>query len=63
MAGTISENLIRINDRIRSAARKAGREPDEITLLAVTKNADAKRVKEAIASGVRAFGENYVQEA
>ncbi len=63
MAGTISENLIRISDRIRSAARKAGREPDEITLLAVTKNADAKRVKEAIASGVRTFGENYVQEA
>jgi len=63
MAENIRENLININDRIRSAARKSGRGPEEITLVAVTKTVEAKKIKEAISCGVRIFGENYVQEA
>lgn len=63
MAGKISENLLHINDRIRSAARKSGRGPEKITLIAVTKAVEPKKIKEAINCGVRLFGENYVQEA
>lgn len=61
--GTISENLITVMDRINKAARKAGRQPNEVQLIAVTKTVEVKRIKEAIASGLRVFGENYVQEA
>ncbi len=63
MAGTISENLTSVTDRMRKAARKAGRDPEEVTLVAVTKGVELKRIKEAYASGARVFGENYVQEA
>ncbi|HBG46984.1 MAG TPA: YggS family pyridoxal phosphate-dependent enzyme [Deltaproteobacteria bacterium] len=64
MAGnTITENILQINDRISRAARKAGRDPGEITLIAVTKTVETKRIKEAISAGLRVFGENYVQEA
>jgi len=64
MAGNIiSENILQINDRIRRAARKAGRDPNEVTLIAVTKTVETKKVKEAISAGLRVFGENYVQEA
>ncbi|WKZ32513.1 MAG: YggS family pyridoxal phosphate-dependent enzyme [Thermodesulfobacteriota bacterium] len=64
MAGNnISENILNIYDRIRRAARKAGRDPGEITVVAVTKMVEAKKVKEAVSAGLRVFGENYVQEA
>lgn len=62
MRTSVAENLVRVMDRLRSAARKAGREPEEITLVAVTKSVDIKRIVEAYSGGVRAFGENYVQE-
>ncbi|MEK6791313.1 MAG: YggS family pyridoxal phosphate-dependent enzyme [Deltaproteobacteria bacterium] len=63
MADTIEGNLIAVLDRVKAAARKAGREPTEITLVAITKNVELKKVKEAISGGARVFGENYVQEA
>ncbi|MBI5642691.1 MAG: YggS family pyridoxal phosphate-dependent enzyme [Deltaproteobacteria bacterium] len=63
MTGTISENLINVFDRIRKAARKAGRDPMEVTLVAVTKTVDVKKIKEAISGGARVFGESYIQEA
>lgn len=63
MAGTIAENLINVMDRVKRAARRAGRDPAEVSLIAVSKTVDVKRVKEAISAGVTAFGENYVQEA
>lgn len=63
MAGTISENLTSVTDRVRKAARKAGRDPEEVTLVAVTKGVELKRIKEAYAGGARVFAENYVQEA
>ncbi len=59
----IAQNLAVIHDRIARAAHSAGRSPDEITLVAVSKRANAERVQEAFEAGVRDFGENYVQEA
>ena len=49
--------------RIAAACAKAGRDPSEVTLLAVSKTFDAEAVREAHAAGQMAFGENYVQEA
>jgi len=63
MAAMISENLVEVMERIAKAARKVGREPGEVRLIAVTKLVEAKRVKEALSCGARIFGENYVQEA
>jgi len=63
MTGSISENLLNIHDRIAKAARRAGRDPGEVTIVAVTKMVEPKRIKEAISAGLRVFGENYVQEA
>lgn len=58
----IAENLRAIQSRIDKAARDAGRDPSEVTLLAVSKTKPAAMVREAYAAGHRAFGENYAQE-
>lgn len=63
MGVSIAENLISVNERIKRAVRKAGRDTAEITLIAVTKFVEPKQIKEAVAGGAHAFGENYVQEA
>ena len=49
-------------DRVRSAARLSGRTGADITLVAATKMNDAARVREAVAAGIDACGENRVQE-
>jgi pyridoxal phosphate enzyme (YggS family) len=49
--------------RIRASAERAGRDPREVTLVAVTKTHPASLVREAIAAGMSDFGENRVQEA
>lgn len=59
---TISENLSRIRERIHSAASMAARNPDEITLIGVSKNHSAEAIREAFEAGLRHFGENRVQE-
>lgn len=59
---TIAENLARVRDRIASAARRCGRSPDEIALMAVSKTFPASAIREAYAAGQRLFGENRVQE-
>ena len=59
---TISANLQAVLKRIDDAARKFGRNPDDISLLAVSKTWPASDVREAVDAGQRAFGENYVQE-
>ena len=59
----IAANLARVRQRIRDAADRARRSPDEIALVAVTKTFGPDRVREAAAAGQRLFGENKVQEA
>jgi len=59
----IRENYIRVMERIEKAARRVGRDPKEIKLVAVSKIVEASRIQEAIEAGVSILGENYVQEA
>ena len=49
--------------RIADACHRAGREPDEVTLVAVSKTVAAERLRQAVAAGVTTLGENRVQEA
>lgn len=59
----IEANIRRVREKIAEAAGRAGRLPEEITLVAVTKKKPASAVQEALAAGVFDVGENYVQEA
>jgi len=59
----IKNNLEIINEKIKKAALKANRNPQEIKLVAVTKTATIEQIKEAISVGVKIIGENKVQEA
>ncbi|MDR0275473.1 MAG: YggS family pyridoxal phosphate-dependent enzyme [Burkholderiaceae bacterium] len=59
----IAENLKHLRDRITTACLSAGRRPEDVTLLAVSKTFGPQAVRAACAAGQRAFGENYVQEA
>ena len=59
---SIADQLALIRDRISSAARSAGRNPDDIALMAVCKTFPAEAIVEAYAAGQRLFGENRVQE-
>jgi pyridoxal phosphate enzyme (YggS family) len=59
---SIIENVIRVRERIAVAARRAGRNPDEIVLMGVSKTFPVERIREAYAAGLRVFGENRVQE-
>lgn len=61
--GTVAENLDALRERIAKAAARAGRDPEGITLVAVTKTVPVERIREAIDAGQRVFGENRVQEA
>ena len=59
----IASNLQAINRAVVQAATGAGRPPDAVSLLAVSKTFPAQAVREAHAAGQRAFGESYLQEA
>ena len=59
---SISANLQAVRARIERAARLAGRSPQEVQLIAVSKTWPAECVAEAHACGQRAFGENQTQE-
>lgn len=64
MTGTqIFENIRIICGRISHAAIRAGRKPEDIKLIAVTKTISIQQIKEAIDAGLRIFGESKVQEA
>jgi len=58
-----STRLAAVHDRIAKAATLAGREPDAVTLIAVSKTHPAEAIRPLIAAGQRVFGENRVQEA
>jgi len=59
---SIAENIAEVQEQIAAAARRTGRNSDEITLIGVSKTFPAERIREAYAAGVRVFGENRVQE-
>jgi pyridoxal phosphate enzyme (YggS family) len=59
----ITENIARVQERITAACRRAGRRPEEVKLVAISKTVPAERIREAYAAGLRDFGENRVQEA
>jgi PLP dependent protein len=59
---TIAENLAAVRARIDAAAKRAGRDPAAITLVAVSKTKPSSDVAEAFAAGQFVFGENYAQE-
>ena len=58
----ISERVAAVQERIRAAALSAGRDPEEILLVAASKMNDASRIREAFDAGITIFGENRVQE-
>ena len=60
---SIDDNLQAVRQRISEAAKAAGRDARDVTLLAVSKTHPAALVEQALAAGQRCFGENYVQEA
>jgi len=60
---TVRENLAAVHARIADAAKLAGRDANEITLVAVSKTQTEERVRAALEAGHRVFGENRIQEA
>lgn len=59
---SLEENVQRVKQRIAAAAREAGRDPGEITLVAATKVQSSETIRAAIAAGITVCGENRVQE-
>ena len=59
---SIADNIARVKQRISEAAARAGRNPDSITLMAVSKVVEPDRIRQAYEAGIRIFGENRVQE-
>src|SRR5260370_7302727 len=55
--------LERVRGRIARAAERAGRRAGDVLLIAVSKTVEAERIRQAVAAGVAALGENRVQEA
>jgi pyridoxal phosphate enzyme (YggS family) len=58
-----AQSLARVREEIAAACREAGRAPDSVTLIAVSKTFGAEAIEPVIAAGQRVFGENRVQEA
>jgi pyridoxal phosphate enzyme (YggS family) len=63
MEEVIAANLSAVRGRIEAASRGAGRPPDAVTLVAVSKTNPQSAVRASLAAGQRVFGENRVQEA
>ncbi|MBV9826978.1 MAG: YggS family pyridoxal phosphate-dependent enzyme [Alphaproteobacteria bacterium] len=63
MEEAIAANLAAVHSRIEAAARTAGRDSADVSLIAVSKTQPADAVRAALAAGQRVFGENRVQEA
>ncbi len=59
----IERNLFAINEKIKDACKIYKQEPSRVNLIAVSKKVSEEKIREAIALGVKFFGENYIQEA
>jgi hypothetical protein len=60
---TVTQNLMKISQRIQLACNNCGRDPAEVNLLAVSKKHPADAIRVAFQAGQKAFGENFLQEA
>ncbi len=60
---SIAENIKAVREKIEGAAKRVGRNPSDVKLVAVSKTVDIKNIKEAVISGVTILGENRVHEA
>ncbi len=58
----ISDNIKNINEKVKTAAVKSGRDFSDITILAASKTRSPGEILEAFNGGIKVFGENYVQE-
>ncbi len=62
MSSEIAANLETVRRNIRAACERSGRDPADVTLIAVSKTKPAAAIEEALEAGAADFGENYVQE-
>ena len=60
--GRTAENVAGVRERIDAAAERSRRDPEEVTLMAVSKTQPAEKIMAAYEAGIRCFGENRVQE-
>lgn len=58
----VTENLQVVEEKIRDACRRTGRDRKEVTLIAVSKTKPVEMIREAMGAGIITFGENKVQE-
>ena len=58
----VTDNLKKVIERMENAAKRAGRNPEDITLIAVSKTKPVELIKHVYDAGIREFGENKVQE-
>ena len=58
----INDNLAHVKERVKAACMRSGRNPDDVTILAVSKTKPAEDIMALYEAGQRDFGENYVQE-
>lgn len=58
----LSDNLHEVQDNIRKACERSGRNPEDVTLIAVSKTKPVSDIEQIYAAGIREFGENKVQE-
>ena len=63
MIQDIRANLEAVHERVARACERAGRKPDDVLLIAVSKTVAIERIRLAVTAGVKALGENRVQEA
>lgn len=59
----IAENIAAVQKRVNEACERAGRQPESVRLMAVSKTQSADAIREAVAAGLTLFGENKLQEA
>ena len=59
---SIVDNIAAVRERVATAAARVRRDPDSITLMAVSKTVEPERIRDAYEAGLRVFGENRVQE-
>ena len=61
--GALTSSIQQVRERINQACLRAGRKPEDVQLIAVTKTIPEERIRQAIREGLTHFGENYIQEA